>query len=135
MHLSQAQIDFMDELHRRALYEGSVAYVSILAVPQLILLYAYVRDTIGDDLSHGLVMALLGINLATFMSAVNNFQVCQRFDYILHDIPPEEEAEVAVPPRQNIRFQSWNDQDCYDKTNFTKGHLQRIYNCFALRRR
>mmetsp|Transcript_17598 Transcript_17598/g.35151 ORF Transcript_17598/g.35151 Transcript_17598/m.35151 type:complete len:131 (-) Transcript_17598:727-1119(-) len=101
MHLSQAQIDFMDELHRRALYEGSVAYVSILAVPQLILLYAYVRDTIGDDLSHGLVMALLGINLATFMSAVNNFQVCQRFDYILHDIPPEEEV------RGNGVFAKW----------------------------
>lgn len=132
MHLSHAQVCFMDQLQRRALYEGSIAFVSIVAVPQFLLLYNYVRDTIGDDFSQGLVMSLIEVMLLRFMVAVNNFQVCQRFDYFLHDIPPEEEAEVAVPPRQNIRFDSWNDQDCYDKTCFTKEHLLRIYNCFAL---
>lgn len=132
MHLSQQQVGFMDELQRQALYEGGIAFVSILTVPQLLFLYAHVRDTIGDDYSCGLVVSLLELMLIRFMVAVNNFQVCQRFDYFLHDIPPEEEAEVALPPRQNIRFDSWSDQDCYDKTSFTKVHLQRIYDCFAL---
>ena len=58
MHLSHAQVGFMEELHQRTLYEGSVAYVSIVTVPQLILLYAHVRDTIGDELSQALVMTL-----------------------------------------------------------------------------
>ena len=112
MHLSQAQSDFMDELQRHAIYEGSVAYLSIMAVPQLLFLYAHVRETIGDDLSQGLVVALLGMNLATFRTAVNNFQFCERLDYFLHDIPPEEEAEVSIVPSQNIRFSSWSDQEC-----------------------
>jgi len=132
MHLSHAQVCFMSILQRQALYEGMTAFASILAMPQLIFLYAYVRDTIGDDLSNGLVMALLGVNLGTFVRAVNNFNLCQRFDYILHDIPPEEEGALFVPPRRNIRFETWSDQECYDKTNFGKEQLRRIYNCFGL---
>jgi hypothetical protein len=45
MHLSNAQVDFMDVLQRRAIYEGGIAFVSIVTVPQLLLLYAYARDT------------------------------------------------------------------------------------------
>ena len=103
MHLSHTQVCFMDQLQRRDLFEGSIAFVSIAKakVPQFLLLYNYVRDIIGDDFSSGLVMSLIEVTLVRFMVAVNNFQVCQRFDYLLHDIPPEKEAEVAVPPKQN----------------------------------
>ena len=132
MHLSHAQVCFRDKLQREALYQGSVAFASILAVPLLLPLYAYAADTIGDDLLQGVVMTLLSVNMAKFARAVNNFNVCQRFDYILHDIPPEEEAEVSVPQRQNIRFTSWSDQQCYDRTNFGKEKLLRIYACFGL---
>ena len=75
--------------------------MSIVKVPQFLLLYNYARDIIGDDFSSGLVMTLIEVTLVRFMKAVNNFQGCQRFDYLLHDIPPEKEAEVAVPPKQN----------------------------------
>ncbi len=132
MHLSHAQVCFRNALQRESLYQGSVAYACILTVPMLFPFYAYARDNIGDDLLQGLVMTLLGVNLATFTRAVNNFNVCQRFDYILHDIPPEEEAELFVPEKQHIRFHSWTDQECNDKTNFGKDHLLRIYDCFGL---
>lgn len=132
MHLSHNQVCFRNTLQREALYQGSVAFANLLAVPLLIPLYAYARETIGDDLLQGVVMTLLSVNLATFRRAVNNFNLCQRFDYILHDIPPQEEAELFIPPRQNIRFNSWNDQQCYDKTNFGKDKLLRIYACFGL---
>lgn len=132
LHLSHAQVSFRNVLQRESLYQGSVAYTCILTVPMLLPFYAYARETVGDDLLQGLVMTLLGINLATFTRAVNNFNVCQRFDYILHDIPPEEEAAVFVPPNQDIRFESWSDQECREKTNFGIGQLRRIYACFGL---
>ena len=78
------------------------------------------------------VMSLLHINMAMFTNSVNNFNTCEQLDHLLHDIPPDELEQIRIPPRQNIRFSSWSDQQCYDKTNFTKDQLIRIYHCFNL---
>jgi hypothetical protein len=55
-------------------------------------------------------------------------------DHKYHDIPLEEEEDHRPTrmPRQDIRFSSWTDQECYDFTSFRKHQLQRIYNLFGL---
>ena len=48
-----------------------------------------------------------------------------RLDYELHDIPQDEEDNHNLHPlpRQDIRFDSLTDQQCYANTSFTKAQL------------
>ena len=132
MHLSHAQVGFMALLQTRCFFYGATSLVNIMFLPHLIILYNYARDNIEDEAMGTAVMSLLHINMAMFTNSVNNFNTCEQLDHLLHDIPPDELEQIRIPPRQNIRFSSWSDQQCYDKTNFTKDQLIRIYHCFNL---
>ena len=112
---------------------GGMAFFNMMMLPHLLFIYNYVRNDLNDEALGTLFMALLHMTFAMYTNSVGNFNACEIYDYILHDIPPEEEEEIELLPRQNIRFDSWTNQTCYHHTNFTKDHLLRIYECFLLR--
>jgi hypothetical protein len=102
-----------------------------MLVPHLIFVYNYLQDE-NDNALGLLAMAMVHLNLAGYLHSADQFIICEQCDFILHDIPPQEEGSLRLPPPQHIRFSSWSDQECYDKTNFTKDQLVRIYRCFVL---
>ena len=55
-------------------------------------------------------------------------------DFLYHDIPLDEENSHGLHdfPRQNIRFDSWTNKECFFYTSFRKNHLLRIYHQFGL---
>jgi hypothetical protein len=105
----------------------------MMMLPHLLFIYNYVRNDLIDEALGTLIMAMLHMTFAMYTNSIGNFNACEIYDCILHDIPPEEEEEIELLPRQNIRFDSWTNQTCYHHTNFTKDHLLRIYECFLLR--
>ena len=81
-------------------------------------------DDDGDNITEPLIMALLLISIVKLRRLVSNFNLCQYLDYVLHDIPPEEEeATIIFKLCQNVVFESWSDWDCYHYTNFHKEQL------------
>ena len=81
--------------------------------------------------------AILPLLCALFLQYARSssiFMSLFRLDYELHDIPQDEEDNHNLHPlpRQDIRFDSWTDQQCYANTSFTKGQLLRIYDKFGL---
>jgi hypothetical protein len=106
--------------------------MKMMMLPQLIFLYQYIQNGAGEEALGTLVIALMHLNIQAFSQHIDNFNLLQRFDYILHDITPEEEAAIAtLLDRQDISFGDWGDQECYSNTNFTKQQLNRIYTCFG----
>jgi hypothetical protein len=106
--------------------------MKMMMLPQLIFLYQYIQNGAGEEALGTLVIALMHLNIQAFAQHIDNFNLLQRFDYILHDITPEEEAAIAtLLDRQDISFGDWGDQECYSNTNFTKQQLNRIYMCFG----
>lgn len=95
------------------------------------LLYAHLRDN-GDDASAAAINVFINYSIACWTESLYNYRVCERLDYFLYDILPEEEAGIFVQPRRNIRFESWDEYTCYTKTTFHKDQLLRIYRCFGL---
>ena len=133
MHLSHAQVGFMSALQHRCYLEGSNALIHVFIITQLLLAYVYTMEDDGDNMNEPLIMALLHTSIAKLRRFVSNFNLCQNLDYVLHDIPPEEEeATIIYKPRQNVVFESWSDWDCYHYTNFHKEQLARIFSCFGL---
>ena len=132
LHLTNLQVGYMQKLQRRCFFAGANSLNKLLTIFQLVFVYNYIQNNVDDDALSTLVLAVLHLSLASFANSTHIFSVCERFDYFLYDITEEEEDGIYIPPRQNIRFHSWDDQLCYDKTNFTKSQLLRIYNCFGL---
>mmetsp|Transcript_21584 Transcript_21584/g.33391 ORF Transcript_21584/g.33391 Transcript_21584/m.33391 type:complete len:504 (+) Transcript_21584:121-1632(+) len=130
LQLSHAQVGFMATLQHECLYRGGIALIHVLAIPPLALLYAHLRDNIGDEASAAAINVFINYNIACWIESFNTHRICERLDYILHDIPPEEHQ--AAQPSRNIRFNSWDDHTCYIKTTFDKNKLLRIYRCFVL---
>jgi len=131
IHLSHLQVGFRATLQHECIYQGGIALIHILAIPPLALLYAHLRDN-GDDASAAAVNVFINHSIACWTESLYNYRVCERLDYFLYDILPEEEAGIFVQPRRNIRFESWDEYTCYAKTNFRKDQLLRIYRCFGL---
>jgi hypothetical protein len=132
MHLNHNQVCFRTKLQNHCLFNGAAALVKLCLMPQLLFVYNYIRNDPQDGGLGLFIMAMLHVNFFSYMQSVNAFRLCENFDFILHDIPFEEEAGDALPPRQNIRFDSWTDQKCYKETSFNKAQLKRIYRCFML---
>lgn len=131
-NLGITQLGFMHNLQMLCFAEGSSAIIALSMIPQLLFMYSYALNDIGDDALATFAVTLLHMNVASYALAVSNFNLCMRFDTILHDITPEELAAMVTIPSQNVRFNSWDDRTCYSRTNFTKDQLRRIYSCFGL---
>ncbi|KAL7526095.1 hypothetical protein ACHAXR_002564 [Thalassiosira sp. AJA248-18] len=107
-------------------------------MPPLLLLLLIINSTnvINPAVPHTLAAISCLLRLQHIKYTINHhgFVRCFLLDHIHHDIPlgEEEEQEPTRMPRQNIRFNSWTSQECYDFTSFTKEQLQRIYHLFGL---
>ncbi len=132
INLSHSQVWFMAILQHECIYQGGLALINILAIPSLLLLYADHRDNIGDNVLAAVITALVNYNFESYYNSLQNFCRCERLDYMLYDIPFQEEDGIAAPQRQDIRFDSWDDFTCTTKTRSNKHKLLRIYNCFGL---
>jgi hypothetical protein len=134
MALSHMQVGFRQSLQIKCFYEGSSAMIQLVKISQLLFAYLIVLNNYNDNATEALVASLLHVNIAQVLQYFRNFTSLQILDYLHHDILPDEEVTVSVPPRQNIRFNSWTDFDCYENTCFRKDQLRRIYNCFGIDR-
>ena len=132
MHLSHAQVGFMSFLQQRCFLEEKTAIILLSLITQLTMVYILVRHNSGDNAYEAMLLALLQVKFAKVKDCVKNFDFYQYVDYILHDIPPEEDETIILKQRENICFNSWSDWECYHYTNFHKDQLERIYACFEL---
>ena len=132
MHLSHAQVGFMSSLQQRCYMEGSNALIYVFFTTKLLLACAYAMGAESDYITEQIVIAIVHVRMIKLVIHISRFDLCQYLDYVLHDIPPEEEAAMTIKPRQNIVFESWSDWDCYHYTNFHKEQLARIFSCFGL---
>ena len=127
MHLSHAQVGFMSSLQQRCYLEGSNDLIYVFITTQLLLACAYAMGAESDYMTDQLIMAIVHVTMIKLMIHISRFDLCQYLDYVLHDIPPEEEAAMTFKPRQNIVFESRSDWDCYHYTNFHKEQLATIF--------
>ena len=116
---------------------GIAARSALHMIPPLLLLSLLLQDdTITPAVPYVAIAVsfLLRVQYVQFALNTVSFARCFRLDHQYHDIPMEEEEEHAPcrMERQDIRFNSWTDQECYDFTSFTKIQLQRMYNLFGL---
>lgn len=105
MHLTHSQACFRSNLQTQTFFNGAAALVHLMMIPHFIFLYTYLMNE--NDNAVGLaVMTMLHLNVAAYYQSAQRFSICEQYDFILHDIPPEEEASIRIPPQQNIRFHS-----------------------------
>jgi hypothetical protein len=133
MHLSSQDVGFCNYLHQALALAGSVLYSAMLALSQMIVVHAAFQST-GQVIPAATVYTLIIVQLAQRMSLRLMFMNLFHLDFELHDIPPDEENHdpPTCLPRQNISFQSWTNQECYDFTSFTKVQLLNTYCTFGL---
>jgi hypothetical protein len=81
-----------------------------------------------------ITLSLLRILFVRYANASLRLARLFRMDYRCHDIPIDEEERCrgSRMPRQNIRIDSWTEQECYDFTSFTGDQLRRIFGLFGL---
>lgn len=138
MHLSHQQVGFRYHLQNCMVYDGTAARSSLYILFPLIFLsfiiYNNVINPTSVNTAATAVSFLLRIQYAHHMFKRDRFIRWLRHDHILHDIPLDEE-EAAEPhriPRQEVRLDSWSNQECYDNTSFSKNQLRKIYDHFGL---
>ena len=134
MHLSHAQVGFMSFLQQQRFLEGKTAIILLSLITQLTMVYVLLTHNGGDIEYKAVLLALLQLKFAEVKDCVSNFDLYQYFDYILHDIPPEEDETIILKQRENIRFNSWSDWECYHYTNFHKDQLEWVHDCFELQK-
>ena len=135
MHLSHAEVRFRNFLQTCMALHCKTALSALRTLPALIVIYALIRNDVIDSVPNAevAIQSLIHIQGVRYILNHNRMARCLRLDYIYHDIPPEEEAQQRIRmPRQNIRFSSWTDQECYDFTSFRKDQLIQIYDQFEL---
>lgn len=138
MHLSHADVGYRHYLQRCIVRSGNAVCSALLAISPLVILSVLAHNT--NVVNPAVPNAALAFNYLLSIQhlkyAVNQTRFARWFllDFKYHDIPPEEEADHMPTrmPRQNIIFNSWTNQECYDFTSFTKPQLLRIYNQFGL---
>lgn len=106
-------------------------------LPPLILLSVLVQsNVITPAVPNAAIAISLLLRLQYAQYALNSTRLARwlRLDHQYHDIPLQEENDHAPCrlERQDIRFISWTNQECYDFTSFTKSQLLRIYSLFGL---
>ena len=83
----------------------------------------------GNDDGGRDTQALLLLVVGRYSIQVSRIWRVFYLDYLYHDIPLVEENSHGLHdfPRQNIRFDSWTNKECFFYTSFRKNHLLRIY--------
>ena len=137
MHLSHADVGYRHILQNCISYHGGAAYSALRFIPVLVVLSLLMQyDIISPNIPNiGIAINTLTlIQQAKYVWNQSRFVNLLRRDHEYFDIPIEEEetAPAHRMPRQDIRFNSWSNQECYENTAFTKQQLLRIYDCFGL---
>lgn len=110
---------------------------AMFALPPLVILSLACRLlNVGAAVPNAAVAVSCILRLTHLKYAIDKsrFESALNLDFRCHDIPQAEFDSSAATrlPRQNIRFASWTDQECYDFTSFRKSQLIRIYKHFNL---
>lgn len=136
MHLSHDKVGFKHRLHESMLQSGTSAYSALQMLPWLVTLTILIHHELLHPNAAAVVAALLKLYQIQYTGNRDFFLKCMLLDHAYHDISPEDEASwrASVPrmQRQNIRFDSWSEQECYDFTGFRKHQLIRIYMNFGI---
>ena len=133
MSLSGLSARFRTRLHRGLVESGSASSSAMIVFMPMCVMYALLlRSSLVVQATA--VLPLLCAQYMQYARASSLFISLFRLDHELHDIPEDEENNHNPHPlpRQDIRFDSWTNQQCYANTGFTKVQLIRIYDKFEL---
>jgi AraC-like DNA-binding protein len=92
------QVGFRQSLQIKCFYEGSSAMIQLVKISQLLFAYLIVLNNYNDNATEALVASLLHVNIAQVLQYFRNFTSLQILDYLHHDILPDKEVTVSVPP-------------------------------------
>ena len=113
MHLNQAEVNNRTSIHSLWLCSTFQAYLALFTLQQmmmckiLILRGALITPNANFD---QFLNFLIHLGTAHFDLFVHFNTFLFRFDHLLHDITPLEEARpLLFMPRQNIRLNDWDD--------------------------
>ena len=112
------------------------AYNALQILPSLVILTILVHCEVLHPNAGAVVAALVKLYQIQYTVNRSFFLKCMLLDHFYHDIPPTEEeahrSSVPRMPKQNIRFDSWSEQECFDFTGFRKHQFNRMYLSFGL---
>ena len=146
MHLSHAEVGFRDFIQSLFAVTCQSSRSAMQAILPILALSLYFTDEEGDDNDDGsdggdgdddggrVTQALLLLAVGRYSIQVSRMWRVFYLDFLYHDIPLDEENSHGLHdfPRQNIRFDSWTNKECFFYTSFRKNHLLRIYHQFGL---
>ena len=142
MQLSHAEVGFRELLQGFIAVSARIARSAMLAISPVAVTYMLVTGGNGvannqiapATATAAITVSLLRILFARYANASLRLAQLFRMDYCCHDIPIDEEERCrgSRMPRQNIRIDSWTEQECYDFTSFTGDQLRRIFGLFGL---
>jgi len=142
MQLSHAEVGFRELLQGFIAVSARLGRSAMLAISPIAIVYMLVTGGNGvannqiapTTASAAITASLLRIIFARYADASLRLARLLRIDFRYHDIPVEEEERCrgSRMPRQNIRIDSWTEQECYDFTSFTGDQLRRIFGLFGL---
>jgi hypothetical protein len=137
MQLSHAEVGFRELLQGFIAVSARIARSAMLAISPVAVTYMLVTGGNGvannqiapATATAAITVSLLRILFARYANASLRLAQLFRMDYRCHDIPIDEEERCrgSRMPRQNIRIDSWTEQECYDFTSFTGDQLRRIF--------
>jgi hypothetical protein len=135
MQLSHAEVGFRELLQGFIAVSARIARSAMLAISPVAVIYMLVTGGNGvannqiaparTAATAAITLSLLRILFVRYANASLRLARLFRMDYRCHDIPIDEEERCrgSRMPRQNIRIDSWTEQECYDFTSFTGDQL------------
>jgi len=137
MRFSHAEVGFRELLQGFIAVCARIARSAMLAISPVAVTYMLVTGGNGvannqiapATATAAITVSLLRILFARYANASLRLAQLLRMDYCCHDIPIDEEERCrgSQMPRQNIRIDSWTEQECYDFTPFTGDQPRRIF--------
>ncbi len=133
MGLSHLAVGFCHYLQRGLALVGSALHSAVQTISQMVVIYAAFHGA-GQVVQAASMFTLICVHLARCVQSCSTFTRLFCLDHELHDVSPDKENNHPSTrmPRQNLRLDSWMEQEAYGFTSFTKGQLSNIYHHFGL---
>ncbi len=133
MGLSHLAVGFRHYLQHGLALVGSALHSAAQTLSQMVVIHAAFHGA-GQVVQAASMFTLICVHLARCVQSCSTFTRIFRLDHELHDVPPDKENDHPSTrmPRQNLRLDSWTEQEAYGFTSFTKGQLSDIYHHFGL---
>ena len=134
MGLSHLAVGFRHYLQSGIALVGSASHSAAQTISQMVVIHAAFHGA-GQVVPAATMRTLICIQLAHCVQSCSTFTRLFCLDHELHDVPLDEENDHPSStrmPRQNLRLDSWTEQDAYGFTSFSKDQINNIYHHFGL---